>query len=62
VKQRSPFKKSFCPSRRHSRQTASRCLANSLLLYSSRLLNTPALGRAAPIVRNRGYVLDMRNV
>src|SRR5262245_59658399 len=28
VKQRSPFKNSFCPSRRHKRQTASRCLAN----------------------------------
>src|SRR5215475_13373207 len=28
VKQRSPFKKSFCASRRHKRQTASRCLAN----------------------------------
>jgi hypothetical protein len=28
VKQRSPFKNNFCPSRRHRRQTASRCLAN----------------------------------
>src|SRR6478735_5006706 len=28
VKQRSPFKNSFCASRRHKRQTASRCLAN----------------------------------
>src|SRR5437870_12287129 len=28
VKQRRPFKNSFCPSRRHRRQTASRCLAN----------------------------------
>src|SRR5205814_9172613 len=28
VKQRKPFKNSFCPSRRHRRQTASRCLAN----------------------------------
>src|ERR1700749_1210293 len=28
VKHRKPFKNSFCPSRRHRRQTASRCLAN----------------------------------
>src|SRR5271167_2586480 len=28
VKQRMPFKNSFCPSRRHRRQTASLCLAN----------------------------------
>src|SRR5215831_13842926 len=28
VKQRRPFKNSFCPSLRHRRQTASRCLAN----------------------------------
>src|SRR5260370_10963459 len=28
VKQRKPFKNNFCPSRRHRRQTASRCLAN----------------------------------
>src|SRR6266852_1894385 len=30
VKHRKPFKNSFCPSRRHRRQTASRCLANFL--------------------------------
>src|SRR5258708_8062604 len=28
VKHRKPFKNSFCPSLRHRRQTASRCLAN----------------------------------
>src|SRR5712664_1063692 len=30
VQHRKPFKNSFCPSRRHRRQTASRCLANFL--------------------------------
>src|ERR1700689_3702419 len=30
VKHRSPFRKSFIPSRRHKRQTASRCLAKAL--------------------------------
>src|SRR5207248_6761168 len=30
VKQRRPFKNSFCPSLRHRRQTASRCLANDI--------------------------------
>src|SRR4029077_4064040 len=62
VKQRKPFKKSFWPSLRQSRQTASRCLATPLLLYCSRLLDTPALRRTATIVRNRGHVLDMGNV
>src|SRR5690348_7922918 len=39
VKQRRPFKNSFCPSLRHRRQTASRCLAN---FYSpfTKLTNT----------------------
>src|SRR2546425_8004770 len=38
VKHRRPFRKSFWPSRRHSRHTASRCLANcsSPLLQGSR--------------------------
>src|SRR5277367_1903565 len=33
VKHRRPFKKSFCPSRRHSRQTASRCLAKCFSFF-----------------------------
>src|SRR5260370_38586160 len=41
AKQRSPFKNSFCPSRRHRRQTASRCLAK----YVSPLLPTTISSR-----------------
>src|SRR5579862_6570856 len=35
VKQRKPLRKSFMPSRRQSRQTASRCLANSLFSFEA---------------------------
>jgi hypothetical protein len=35
VKHRRPFKKSFCPSLRHSRQTASRCLAKCFSPFAS---------------------------
>src|SRR5271156_1222790 len=71
VKHRRPFKKSFCPSRRHSRQTASRCLAKSYLLYLnlcnfpeylSRPLYAAALGRSAAVVRHRRHVLNRVDV
>src|SRR5690242_19032167 len=78
VKQRSPFKKSFCASRRHKRQTASRCLANFFspfrkplkLLAQQRPPQKPAatksdaaaLGRAAPVMRNRRDVANHHNV
>jgi hypothetical protein len=42
VKQRNPFKNSFCPSRRHRRQTASLCLAN-FYLPSQKLLCRPGI-------------------
>src|SRR6266404_6015158 len=40
VKHRKPFKNSFCPSRRHRRQTASRCLANFLFSLPQTLKNS----------------------
>src|SRR5215813_1944770 len=69
VKHRKPFKKSFCPSRRHRRQTASRCLANFYSPFSklSKLvrtaaLNAAALRRTAAVVRNRRHVADRHDV
>src|SRR5256885_3890849 len=71
VKQRKPFKKSFCPSRRHRRQTASRCLANFYSpfpkLSESFLMavissNAAALRRTAAVVRNRRDVADQHDV
>src|SRR5512145_35338 len=59
-KQRSPFRKSFIPSRRQSRQTGPRILAKCSPL--SCLATPPShpapLGRPAAVVRNRRHVLD----
>src|SRR4051812_4916427 len=56
VKHFSPFRKSFSPSRRHWRHFASRFLAMALRILL--LLDAPALGRAAAVVRNRRHVGD----
>src|SRR3990172_9775372 len=48
----SPLRKSFIPSRRHSRHTGPRYLANVLLL------NPTPLGWPAPVVRNGSHVAD----
>src|ERR1700686_664413 len=72
VKHRKPFKNSFCPSRRHRRQTASRCLANFLFSLPQTLKNSvwhsqsrlrsksnsAALWRTAAVVRNRRDVAN----
>src|SRR5438093_3446866 len=55
VKQRSPFRKSFIPSRRQSRHFAIRILAN---VTSPLSLHAPALGRPAAVVRDRSDVAD----
>src|ERR1700720_2647928 len=76
VKHRKPFKNSFCPSRRHRRQTASRCLANFLFslpqtlknflwlthFWLSAKSNSAALWRTAAVVRNRRDVANHHDV
>src|SRR5713226_4344340 len=55
VKHRKPFKNSFCPSRRHRRQTASRCLANFLFSLPQTLKNSlSSHTRAAQTLRRLG--------
>src|SRR5258708_1105034 len=76
VKHRKPFKNSFCPSRRHRRQTASRCLANFLFslpqtlknflwpshFWLSAKSNSAALRRTATVVRNRRDIANHHDV
>src|SRR5882762_985868 len=78
VKHRKPFKNSFCPSRRHRRQTASRCLANFLfslpqtlkksLWFSYLFCGTANLGcarqasDASPFRRTAAVVRNRRHV
>src|ERR1700676_1417279 len=76
VKHRKPFKNSFCPSRRHRRQTASRCLANFLFslpqtlnkswwhsqFWRSPKSNSAALGRTAAIMWNRRDIANHHDV
>src|SRR5260370_17137188 len=50
VKHRNPFKNSFCPSRRHRRQTASRCLAN-FLFSLPQTLNISLVSQPIPATR-----------
>src|SRR5208282_6844640 len=62
VRHRCPFRNSLTPSRRHSRQTASRYLAkltSSETRTSNFVLNSSALWRAAPIMRNVRHVFDI---
>src|SRR5690242_3323030 len=54
VKQRRPFKNSFCPSLRHRRQTASRCLANFYSPFQNpRSLKTEIRNSLKPQTRRR---------
>src|SRR5947208_7079303 len=78
VKQRSPYRKSFCASRRHKRQTASRCLANFFSPFGKPLKllaqqrppqkaaatksDAAALGRTAAVMRNRRDVANDHDV
>src|SRR4029077_17942402 len=76
VKHRKPFKNSFCPSRRHRRQTASRCLANFLFSLPQTLKKSPAaqlsrlctksnsaaLGRTAAVVWYRRDIANHYDV
>src|SRR3990172_5506607 len=58
-KHRSPLRKSFIPSRRQSRQTGPRYLANFFISLNTTLASDSSpFRRPAAVVRNRGHVAD----